>query len=83
MKAIVFAETGGPEVMALADVPRPEAGPGKALLKMRESADRCFALMREGKLRLHIGKTFPLAQAADAHRYIESRESTGKLILVP
>lgn len=51
--------------------------------KTRESADRCFALMREGRLRLHIGKTFPLAQAAEAHRYLESRQSTGKLILIP
>src|SRR3989475_2870160 len=51
--------------------------------KTRASAERCFALMREGKLRLHIGKTFPLAQAADAHRYLESRQSTGKLILIP
>jgi len=51
--------------------------------KMRESAARCFALMREGRLRLHIGKTFALAQAADAHRFLESRESTGKLILIP
>ena len=51
--------------------------------RTRESAERCFALMREGRLRLHIGKTFPLAQAADAHRYLESRQSTGKLILIP
>jgi NADPH2:quinone reductase len=51
--------------------------------KTRESAARCFALMREGKLKLHIGKTFPLAQAAEAHRYLESRQSTGKLILIP
>jgi NADPH2:quinone reductase len=51
--------------------------------KTRESAARCFALMREGKLKLHIGKTFPLAEAADAHRYLESRQSTGKLVLLP
>jgi NADPH2:quinone reductase len=51
--------------------------------KTRESAERCFTLMREGRLKLHIGKTFPLAQAAEAHRYLESRESTGKLILLP
>jgi len=49
----------------------------------RESAERCFALMREGRLALHIGKTFPLAQAAEAHRHLESRQSVGKLILVP
>lgn len=51
--------------------------------KTRESAERCFALMRTGRLKLHIGRTFPLAQAADAHRYLESRQSTGKLILLP
>ena len=51
--------------------------------KTRESADRCFALMRDGRLKLHIGKTFPLAEAAEAHRYLESRQSTGKLILLP
>jgi NADPH2:quinone reductase len=51
--------------------------------KTRESAERCFALMREGRLKLHIGKTFPLAQAAEAHRYLESRQSTGKLVLIP
>jgi len=51
--------------------------------KTRESAERCFALMREGRLKLHIGKTFPLAEAAEAHRYLESRQSTGKLVLIP
>jgi NADPH2:quinone reductase len=49
----------------------------------RESAERCFALMREGRLKLHIDRTYPLAQAAEAHRYLESRQSVGKLILTP
>lgn len=51
--------------------------------KTRESADRCFALLRDGRLKLHVARTFPLTQAAEAHRYLESRQSTGKLILVP
>jgi NADPH2:quinone reductase len=51
--------------------------------RTRQSAAHCFALMREGRLRLHIGRTFPLAEAAEAHRYLESRRSTGKLILLP
>jgi NADPH:quinone reductase len=33
MKAIVFAELGGPEVLALADVDRPDARPGMVLIK--------------------------------------------------
>src|SRR4030095_1522926 len=48
-----------------------------------ESAERCFALLRDGRLKLHVSRTFPLTQAAEAHRYLESRQSTGKLILVP
>ena len=51
--------------------------------KTRESAERCFALLREGRLKLHIGKIFPLAEAAEAHRYLESRRSSGKLLLIP
>ena len=39
--------------------------------------------MRDGKLRVTIDRTFPLAQAADAHRLLESRQSSGKLLLVP
>jgi NADPH:quinone reductase len=36
-----------------------------------------------GKLKIRIDKTFPLAQAAAAHQYLESRRSTGKLLLIP
>src|SRR5262245_46651476 len=34
MKAIVFAETGGPEVLATGDVPKPEVRPGMVLIKV-------------------------------------------------
>jgi len=50
---------------------------------MRQGVEACFGLMRERKLRLLIGETFPLAQAADAHRHMESRQSVGKLLLIP
>ncbi len=42
-----------------------------------------FRLMKEGKLKLLIGRKFPLAEASEAHRLMESRGSTGKLLLVP
>ncbi len=34
-----------------------------------------------GKLKLRIDSTYPLAQAADAHRALEGRRTTGKLLL--
>ena len=40
-----------------------------------------FAGLREGWLKLHIDRTLPLAEAAEAHRLLESRQTTGKIIL--
>ena len=37
----------------------------------------------EGKLHLHIHKSYPLSDAAQAHRDLEGRKTTGKLILIP
>jgi NADPH2:quinone reductase len=37
----------------------------------------------DGSLRVAVGQTFPLHQAAEAHRRLESRETHGKLILIP
>jgi NADPH:quinone reductase len=37
----------------------------------------------EGKLKLHIHKVYPLADAAQAHRDLEGRKTSGKLLLVP
>ena len=39
--------------------------------------------VERGTLDLHIDRTYPLASAADAHRDLESRRSTGKLLLIP
>ena len=35
----------------------------------------------QGKLKLHIHKVYPLSDAAQAHRDLESRKTTGKLLL--
>lgn len=42
-----------------------------------------FEAVASGALRVRIDKTFPLSAGADAHRYLESRRSTGKILLVP
>jgi NADPH:quinone reductase len=40
-----------------------------------------FNAFREGWLKLHIDRVFPLEQAAEAHRLLEGRQTVGKLIL--
>jgi NADPH2:quinone reductase len=42
-----------------------------------------FKWIETEKLAVTIGQTFPLARAGDAHRQLESRQSVGKLLLVP
>jgi len=42
-----------------------------------------FALVASGELRVRIERAYPLAQAADAHRALTSRATTGKLLLIP
>jgi NADPH2:quinone reductase len=37
----------------------------------------------EGRLRITLGQTFPLAEAAEAHRRLEQRRTHGKLLLIP
>ncbi|HLI81054.1 MAG TPA: quinone oxidoreductase, partial [Candidatus Binataceae bacterium] len=49
----------------------------------QRGVEHSFQLMKEGKLKLLIGKKFPLVEAPEAHRFMESRGSTGKLVLVP
>lgn len=39
--------------------------------------------MAGGTLRIRIDRTYPLAQAAEAHRALASRETAGKLLLIP
>ena len=46
-------------------------------------AGKVFEWIAAGELKLRIGKTFPLAEAAEAHRQLEGRATTGKILLIP
>ena len=46
-------------------------------------ANDVFDWIRSGELKLRIGHEFPLSQAAEAHRQLEGRATTGKLLLLP
>lgn len=50
-----------------------------AELELRASA--VLTAVADGGLEIRIGEVFPLARAADAHRALESRATTGKLLL--
>jgi len=51
--------------------------------EMRASAARLFELVERGIVPVTIGARFPLLQAAEAHRAIESRATTGSTVLIP
>jgi len=42
-----------------------------------------FNWIATGELKVRIDKTFPLANSGEAHRYLEDRQSKGKLLLIP
>lgn len=42
-----------------------------------------FGWIASGKLMVRIDKTFPLTEAGEAHRYLEGRQSKGKILILP
>jgi len=46
-------------------------------------AHEMFDLMKAGKVSAEINQTFPLAKAADAHRALQGRQTTGATLLLP
>ena len=48
-----------------------------------ERSGAVFGMIASGKLKLRIEHTYPLAQAQQAHRELEGRKTTGKLLLIP
>ncbi len=51
--------------------------------ELLERASDLFRWIEQGQLKVRIDRTFPLAQAAEAHRYLESRQAMGKILLIP
>jgi NADPH2:quinone reductase len=47
------------------------------------AAAELFDLVERGVLQVEIGGTYPLAEAARAHRDLESRKVAGSLLLLP
>ncbi|TQS43222.1 quinone oxidoreductase family protein [Cryptosporangium phraense] len=51
--------------------------------ELRSAAAELFGLVESGVIDPNIGQRFPLADAADAHRALESRATTGSTVLIP
>lgn len=81
---------GGPGLLDIMNLPR-SIKLGYAVFSdhihspelLREHAGRLFDWVVSGDLKVRIGGIYPLANAAQAHRDMESRATTGKLLLIP
>jgi NADPH2:quinone reductase len=51
--------------------------------ELLQRANDLFNWTAAGKLKLRIDKTLRLAEAAKAHRDLEERKTTGKVIFLP
>ena len=51
--------------------------------QLEQAAAELFDVVSSGAVRIQIGQSYPLSQAAQAHRALESRATTGSTILIP
>jgi NADPH:quinone reductase-like Zn-dependent oxidoreductase len=95
MRAVQIDHFGGPEVLNIVEVPNlvriHAVGVNLAETLMRENryavtpplpAILGSESVGNGKLRVTIGGRYPLGRVAEAHRALQSRSSTGKLVLM-
>lgn len=50
---------------------------------LEAAAAELFAVIADGRVKIQIGQTFPLKDAAAAHRALESRKTVGATVLIP
>lgn len=54
---------------------RPEA--------LKNTSEHVISFLANGQLKMIIGQRFALKEASKAHEWVESRKSTGKVLLLP
>ena len=50
---------------------------------LEASAKEVFDVIREGKVKVEIRHTYPLAEAEQVHRDLEGRRTVGSIVMVP
>ena len=56
---------------------------GRDPQRVRAMIERLLARVAAGELEVVVDRVFPLAEAAEAHTYIESRQAFGRVLLRP
>ena len=51
--------------------------------ELEAAARELFEVMQSGKVKVEVSASYPLAEAAQAHRDLEARKTTGSLVLLP
>ena len=51
--------------------------------ELTSRTDEMFRWIESGKLNVHIDRTYPLADAPQAHQYMQDRKTKGKVLLIP
>jgi NADPH2:quinone reductase len=63
---------------------RPSLGNYTATRKdLVKSANDLFDVVKSGKVKIAVHQTYPLSEAARAHRELEARATTGSTLLIP
>jgi NADPH:quinone reductase len=64
--------------------------PSEPAATTRQRAPSCwrrsndlFAMVAGGKIRIEVNRSYPLREAAQAHRDVEGRKTTGSVVLIP
>ncbi|HTQ99204.1 MAG TPA: quinone oxidoreductase [Candidatus Acidoferrum sp.] len=50
---------------------------------LQKVADDLFKVVKKGKVKITINHRYPLAEAAQAHRDLQARKTTGSILLIP
>ena len=83
-RARAAARSADPERAGLPvrDAAEPQP-PHRGREELLERAGDVLGWIRDGKVKLRLEHQFPLAEAAEAHRALEGRKTTGKILLIP
>jgi NADPH:quinone reductase len=50
---------------------------------LEATANEVFSVIREGKVKVEVRHTYPLAEAAQVHRDLEGRKTVGSIVMIP